>query len=427
MRPIIVVLCCLLSSMVYGGDTVTVRTPPRNGSFLIQVTPHGDGKIDVKVVESTERFELLTQSAPVVTLDTGLISPEAADVGRDRVLILTATWCAPCQELKSRLYDAFAQMAKISKPRLWKLGDSENNDFQIVDIDEHPEIVDFVAAELGVDASTLQLPMVLKVEDGKIVRQLEPKYFANLDQWTLGWTYTGIDLRPGEPLIVDPEAAPTPMATVRYMLSALAPQPNEKFVDFGCGYDARFCIEAVRTYGCKAVGVEIDPVRAGYARQAVYNAGLSDRIEIVEGDALEVDVDADVGVAYLYPEVLDALQEKLQKLNRFATYQHRVGSLPMTDYGNSVYVWRKPAPVTQSATVWGTTPGTTWYTVPGTYYYATPQTQATQQTPQTYVQPTQTYQSRGVEYNGRVYYGRVCNNPNCRMCNSIQWGLQNQR
>ena len=36
-------------------------------------------------------------------------------------------------------------------------------------------------------------------------------------------------------------------------------------------------------------------------------------------------------------------------------------------------------------------------------------------------------QTQGVMYGGAVYTGRVCSNPNCKMCNQIQRGLQRQQ
>ena len=178
----------------------------------------------------------------------------------------------------------------------------------------------------------------------------------------------------------DAAQAPTPIEEVRRVLAILKPRPDETFVDYGCG-DGRWLIEAARTYGCRAVGVELDATQAIRARLNVAIAGLTDRVTIIEGDATQVDVDADVGVAYLYPDVLQQLRPKLAKLDRCASYIHRVDGLAMQQDGEA-WIWRKPEP-----------------------------------TPQVVVQP------RGAVWGGRVYSGPVCNSPGCRMCNAIRQQL----
>jgi hypothetical protein len=137
------------------------------------------------------------------------------------------------------------------------------------------------------------------------------------------------------------DAQPTPYAEVHRILSELEPKPGETFVDFGCGYDARFCIAAASIYGVDAIGVELDPGRAESARRRVAALGLSDQIKIIEGDATAVDVDADVGVAFLWPETLEALKPNIEKLERFASVNHSVPGLKMEENGDA-FVWTKP-------------------------------------------------------------------------------------
>lgn len=173
------------------------------------------------------------------------------------------------------------------------------------------------------------------------------------------------------------EASPTPTAEVNRILNLLRPRSDEIFVDYGCGADARFCVAAVKQYGCTAIGIEIDPERAAQARRRVADAGLSSKIRIIEGDALKTNVKADVGVVYLYPETLSKLKPKLTKLNRFAGYMHPVPGLAMYK-SNNAYVWQRQQTTQQVSTrpyaIWG----------------------------------------------GYKYYGRVCTNKHCSMCNDIE-------
>jgi hypothetical protein len=145
---------------------------------------------------------------------------------------------------------------------------------------------------------------------------------------------------------------PTPMIGVAATLAALNPRPDEVLVDYGCGFDARFLITACRLYGTrKAIGVEIDPAIAESARRYVKHAGLSDRIEIITGDATQVDVQADVGVAYLWPETLATLRPKIEKLERFVSYGFNVPGLSTqmrtVNGGGNVYLWPRPPEVAQ--------------------------------------------------------------------------------
>lgn len=171
----------------------------------------------------------------------------------------------------------------------------------------------------------------------------------------------------------DVAAAPTPMKEVERVLGLL-PKPEVGFVDFGCG-DGRWCIAAAERWGCRVTGVEIDPARAAATRERVKSVGLSHLVTIVTGDATKVDVDADVGVAYLYGDVLQRLQPKLQKLRAFASYKHQPPGLPVVKNGDTWLYFRGDAHARTA--VWG----------------------------------------------GQQYAGPVCNDPNCRMCNSIRGQL----
>ncbi len=53
------------------------------------------------------------------------------------------------------------------------------------------------------------------------------------------------------------------------------------------GYSTMWLAEAVRTYGGKVITLENDERKAMYAQQKLSDAGLSDYVEIVIGDALE--------------------------------------------------------------------------------------------------------------------------------------------
>jgi len=178
-------------------------------------------------------------------------------------------------------------------------------------------------------------------------------------------------------LEVAADFAPTPVEEINRVLSKL-PRPTVGFVDFGCG-DARWCVAAAKLWNCKVTGIEIDPGRAKIARERVYLAGLSHLITIIEGDATKVQVQADVGVAYLWPDVLQQLLPRLQRLKAFASYMHRPPGLPVTKDGDS------------------------WL----------------------YTQPIVTW-SQSAVWQGYSYSQPVCDSPFCSMCNSIRRQLRSR-
>lgn len=170
------------------------------------------------------------------------------------------------------------------------------------------------------------------------------------------------------------EAAPTPYAEIVRVLG-LMPQPAVGFVDYGCGADARWCIAAAERWGCRVTGVEIDRARASAAKERVRASGLDKLITIIEGDAITTDVEADVGVAYLYTDVLEKLRPRVEKLNAFASYMHKPPGLAVTQNGDS-WIYTKPQTAVRTVAT------ATW--------------------------------------NGREYTAPSCNSPRCAMCNSIR-------
>lgn len=179
------------------------------------------------------------------------------------------------------------------------------------------------------------------------------------------------------------EATPTPYDEIDRVLGLL-PKPRFGFVDFGCGADARWCLAAARKHGCKSIGMEIDPTRAKMARERVKQEGLADLIEIYCADSTAYSYqNCDVGVAFLYPETLQKLKPQIESLAAFASYMHK-----------------PPVEARLSGDSW---------------IY------------ESYMNPrlTRTAQPMAV-WGNQTYSGRVCGNPNCGMCNSIESQLASQ-
>jgi uncharacterized protein (TIGR03000 family) len=135
---------------------------------------------------------------------------------------------------------------------------------------------------------------------------------------TVSWhpnTYTtmtrtkSVSLRAGESMAVDLTRedpgdrvrvvyVPTP-ADVEEMVTLASVTAADVVFEPGCG-DARITIAAIRAGARRAVCVDLDPERAQESRANVRHAGLADRIDVRQGDALDVKDLSEVSVVFLY-------------------------------------------------------------------------------------------------------------------------------
>ena len=98
-----------------------------------------------------------------------------------------------------------------------------------------------------------------------------------------------VDLSKPNPKIPDKAVVrwvPTPVDIVDEMVKLAAIRQGDVVYVPGCG-DGRQLIAAVKAGAKKAVGIELDPKKAAEATDNVKRAGLSDKITIIEGDALK--------------------------------------------------------------------------------------------------------------------------------------------
>lgn len=99
----------------------------------------------------------------------------------------------------------------------------------------------------------------------------------------------------------------TPMNLVESGVREMKLTDADFFCDIGCG-DGRWLIEAAKTSGCQAVGVEYDHDLAELARAKILEAGLGDKIQVIEGDARDFDYGEVTAIAcHLYDDLLSEL------------------------------------------------------------------------------------------------------------------------
>ena len=107
---------------------------------------------------------------------------------------------------------------------------------------------------------------------------------------------------------------PTPDDIVAEMIKLAGVKKGDVVYEPGPG-DGRVLIASVKAGAEKAVGIEIDKAKAVEARDAVKKAGLADKIEIKEGDALKEEGYGNASVVFLYmgDEFDNALRPNLEK------------------------------------------------------------------------------------------------------------------
>ena len=92
---------------------------------------------------------------------------------------------------------------------------------------------------------------------------------------------------------------PTPEDVAEAMVDLAEVRPDDVVYEPGCG-DARITIAAIRKGARRGICVDIDGERARESAANVAKAGLADRIDVREGDALDVKDLSDVSVVLLY-------------------------------------------------------------------------------------------------------------------------------
>ena len=130
----------------------------------------------------------------------GATSANRAAAGGLRVLFITAQDCQQCQRDLTRLQQPDADFETLRKAG-WKIGAEPTNHIQIVDRESIPELV----SQLNVR----EFPVVVCIEDGKIIRSFKDGCTTPLDLWTFGWLLKGENERPAAAVAEPARAAST--------------------------------------------------------------------------------------------------------------------------------------------------------------------------------------------------------------------------
>ena len=110
---------------------------------------------------------------------------------------------------------------------------------------------------------------------------------------------------------LDVPYVPTTPQAVTAMLKLADVKNTDVVYDLGCG-DGRIVIDAAKTFGARAVGIDIDPVRIKEARENARKAGVESRVRFVENDLFQADIhEASVVTLFLLSSINLRLRPKL--------------------------------------------------------------------------------------------------------------------
>ena len=153
---------------------------------------------------------------------------------------------------------------------------------------------------------------------------------------------------------------PSPPKVVDKMLEVAGVGALDLVYDLGCG-DGRILVTAALRFGARCVGVEVDPLLAGMARDNAERNGVGHLVTIEERSFFDVDFSqASVVMLFLFPPVIARLIPQLRRLSRGArvvSHNFEIQGIPhdgvwYLDSGDDispevvrehdVYLWRAP-------------------------------------------------------------------------------------
>jgi predicted RNA methylase len=107
---------------------------------------------------------------------------------------------------------------------------------------------------------------------------------------------------------------PTPHDVVEKIFEVAKLKKDDVVYDLGCG-DGRIVVAAAKKFGCKATGIDIDPVRIAESNKNAKKNKVENLVEFKEADVFKCDLTpASVVTIYLLPTLNVKLIPQLEKL-----------------------------------------------------------------------------------------------------------------
>lgn len=150
---------------------------------------------------------------------------------------------------------------------------------------------------------------------------------------------------------LDVPYVPTTMPVVDAMLDMAKVRKEDTLYDLGCG-DGRIVVRAATRFGCRGVGVDLNPERVREARANAEQAKVTALTRFEVGDVFQFDFSpATVVTMYLLPSVnlklRPRLLKELQPGSRIVSHDFDMGDWKpeaSRDVGRSrIFLWTVPA------------------------------------------------------------------------------------
>ena len=149
---------------------------------------------------------------------------------------------------------------------------------------------------------------------------------------------------------LDVPYVPTPVTVVDAMLDLAKVTKSDVVYDLGCG-DGRIVVRAATRFGCRGVGVDLNPERVKEAKANAIRANVTELTRFEVGDVFDFDFSgATVVTMYLLPSVNLKLRPRLLKElkpgTRLVSHDFHMGDWAAEitrDVGRSrIYLWTIP-------------------------------------------------------------------------------------
>jgi hypothetical protein len=156
------------------------------------------------------------------------------------------------------------------------------------------------------------------------------------------------------PVKLDVIFVATDVETVNAMLMLGGVTRDDVVYDLGCG-DGRIVIAAVKEFGARGVGVDLDHQRIREARASAVRAGVADRATFGVQDMFETDIKSATVVMLFLAPALNARQRpkltsQLGPGSRIVSHRYGIGdwvpertlALSVRETRNQIFPWRVP-------------------------------------------------------------------------------------
>jgi hypothetical protein len=285
--------------------------------------------------ERLERLQETVNAGPVIEPPGEPVTQEALLPKGWKVRMLTAEWCTVCKRWKNDHADEFGpgELEYQDSPKGMSLPA-----FEIIDPDGKVRIrlvgyrtseqIQKAVNKQATSGGAANLPAGPTVRRGPVMLRDQWGSYRSDNAFHCGQNCPMCDARrarrqrEGWQSSMKLGQEPAPREQVDEAIRGLGIGPDSLFADVGCG-DGAVLIAAVRATGCRAVGIEIDPVRAAAARDNARDHGVADRIYVITADARTVDL-GKLGVTevftFLFPDLLRQLGPTLRDYPVAAVY-----------------------------------------------------------------------------------------------------------